>query len=138
MAWNRPKLTLRQILAWADAHKSRTGRWPQSNSGIVRDDLADNWRSVDNALRLGLRGLPWGSSRARLLDEKRGVRNKQNLPRLTVEGVLRWADAHHAGVGRWPSCKAGPVLGAPLENWRDVDMALREGLRGLPGGSSLA
>jgi hypothetical protein len=73
MGWNRPKLTLRQILAWADAHKARTGPWPQSNSGIVRDALADNWRAIDNALRLGLGGLPGGSSLARLLDEKRGV-----------------------------------------------------------------
>ena len=50
MGWNRPKLTLRQILAWADAHKARTGRWPQSNSGLVRDDLADNWRAQQREL----------------------------------------------------------------------------------------
>jgi hypothetical protein len=69
---------------------------------------------------------------------KRGVPNKQNLPRLTVEGVLRWAAAYHARWGRWPTCQAGPVLGAPFENWQGVDMALRQGLRGLPSGSSLA
>jgi hypothetical protein len=51
MGWHRPKLTLRQILAWAEAHKARTGRWPQSNSGLVRDALADNWRSIDSASR---------------------------------------------------------------------------------------
>jgi hypothetical protein len=72
MGWNRPKLTLRQILAWADAHQARTGRWPQSNSGPVRDGLADNWRSVENTLRLGLRGLPGGSSLAQLLEERQG------------------------------------------------------------------
>jgi hypothetical protein len=78
--------------------------------------VADNWRNIDNALRLGMRGLPGGSSLARLLDEKRGVRNKQNLPRLTVETVLHWADAYHALWGRWPTCQAGPVLAVPVEN----------------------
>jgi hypothetical protein len=44
-------------------------------SGVIKDDLAETWRRVDNGLRYGLRGLPGGSSLARLLDEKRGVRN---------------------------------------------------------------
>src|SRR5205823_3864337 len=26
--WSRPDLTIEQILAWADAHHQRTGRWP--------------------------------------------------------------------------------------------------------------
>jgi hypothetical protein len=47
------------------------------------------------ALRLGLRGLPGGSSLARLLDEQRRVRNVKNLPPLTEEQILAWADEHH-------------------------------------------
>jgi hypothetical protein len=138
VAWNRPKLTLTQILAWADQHHSRLGSWPHAYAGRVFGKLNDNWRSIDNALRLGLRGLPGGSSLARLLDEKRGVPNKQNLPRLTHANILRWAVALHQGTGRWPRVKSCPVAEAPCEDWKDIDMALRMGLRGLPGGDTLA
>ena len=31
----------------------------------------------------------------------------------------------------------GPIPEVPGEQWRNVDAALREGFRGLPGGSSL-
>jgi hypothetical protein len=96
---------------------------------------------VDNALRLGLRGLPGGPSLARLLSHERGVRgvhNPSDLPRLTAEQVLAWADDHHGRAGSWPTAACGPVAGAPEENWRNIDTALRLGLRGLPAGSSLA
>jgi hypothetical protein len=33
-AWNG-KLTESQVLAWADAHHGRTGRWPRQRSGAV-------------------------------------------------------------------------------------------------------
>ncbi|HEV3079306.1 MAG TPA: hypothetical protein VGY66_05980 [Gemmataceae bacterium] len=46
--------------------------------------------------------------------------------------------SHHQRTGRWPSAKSGPILEAPAENWSKVDAALRDGLRGLPGGSTLA
>src|SRR5260370_32307104 len=57
--------------------------------------------------------------------------------RLTVAGVLRLADAHHARTGDWPRITSGPVEGLPGVSWRQVDMALRRGRGGLPGGSSL-
>jgi hypothetical protein len=59
-------------------------------------------------------------------------------PTLTVAVILVWADAHHGRIGRWPSCESGPVHGAQGETWGRLDAALREGARGLPGGSSLA
>jgi hypothetical protein len=59
-------------------------------------------------------------------------------PDLSVTQILAWADAHHACTGAWPRHDSGPILEGPLgENWRKVDNALRYGLRGLPGGSSL-
>ena len=64
---------------------------------------------MDTALRLGLRGLAPGSSLARLLGERRGVRNRKRLPPLTEEQVLAWADAHHEGTGRWPNRDDGPI-----------------------------
>jgi hypothetical protein len=134
----RTKLTTAEILAWADAYHERTGEWPIIRSGLIPEALGENWRRVDNALRYGLRGLPGGSSLARLLDECRGVRNVQNLAPLTEPQVLLWADAHHRRTGDWPNDDSGPIADAPGEVWRNVDMALREGHRGFPGGSSLA
>ena len=64
----KPPLTVPMILGWIDAHKKRTGALPHMHAGPVRDGyLGDNWRKIDNALRYGLRGLPGGSSLARLL-----------------------------------------------------------------------
>lgn len=72
--WSR--LTLEQILAWADAHWERMGEWPSVNSGAVRGVVGYTWQAIDKALRQGFRGLPSGSSLAKLLDEQRGPRPK--------------------------------------------------------------
>jgi hypothetical protein len=132
-----PVLTLEQILSWADAHHERTGTWPKRTSGPIADASGETWAAVEAALEAGNRGLPGGSSLAQLLQERRGVRNRARLPRLTTKKILAWADAHHRRTGQWPSCESGPVLDAPGETWKAVQMALVQGLRGLRGGSSL-
>ena len=78
------------------------------------------------------------STQAKLLAEKRGVRNVQNIPNLKIEQILKWADAHHRKTGRCPNQLSGDVINASGEKWRNIDAALRQGRRGLPGGSSLA
>lgn len=132
-----PQLSVAQILAWADAFRARAGQWPLNSFGRIPGALGETWRRVDSALRLGLRGLPGGSSLAQLLHEQRGVRNLGALPRLTEEQILAWADAHHRRTGRWPNLDAGPVVEAPGETWKAIDSAMRLGARGFPGGSSL-
>jgi pyrroloquinoline quinone (PQQ) biosynthesis protein C len=134
-----PCLTVEQILAWADDHHQRTGNWPTPNSGpIAGADQGQTWLSVHSALHRGLRGLPGGASLPQLLARKRGVRNIKDLPSLTVEQILAWADDHHQRTGQWPSRRSGPVLGADQgQTWESVHQALRAGLRGLTGGSSL-
>ncbi len=134
----RPVLTVEQILAWADAHRETTGEWPIEDSGAVCSAPDENWNAISGALLRGGRGLPGGSSLARLLAEHRGARNPQDLPVLTSEQILVWADAHREATGRWPSSLSGPVADGSAETWSRVNMALWHGLRGLPGGSSLA
>jgi hypothetical protein len=56
---------------------------------------------------------------------------------LTVEVILAWADAFHTEAGGWPTQGSGAIPGT-RETWGGVDGALRRGLRGLPGGASLA
>jgi hypothetical protein len=131
-------LTVAQILANADAHRARTGEWPGPFSGVVRDNPNEKCRNLDNALRYGLRGLEGGSSFAQLLVAERGVRNIQDLPPLTQQQILAWAEAHHTRTGAWPTENSGPIHGAPGEVWGHVNQALRDGKRGLAGGDTLA
>ncbi len=56
-----------RILSWTDAHHARTGRWPNYDSGPIMDAPGETWAAVQMALTLGRRGLPGGSSQARLL-----------------------------------------------------------------------
>jgi hypothetical protein len=134
----RKPLDVRQILAWADAHYARTGQYPDTTCGWLVDAPGENWFYIDCNLRGGARGLPSDWSLAQLMDELRGKRNFQNLPPHTIEQILAWADAHYVRSGEWPRYRSGPIFNAPGENWQAVDMALRAGIRGLRGGSSLS
>src|SRR5262249_12299058 len=63
-----PTLTIPEILAWADAHREATGRWPSRNSGPIRDaPYPETWLAVDVGLSQAHRGLPGGVSLSRLL-----------------------------------------------------------------------
>jgi len=135
-AGHKQRLTVKRILAWADKYHARNARWPIQHSGVLPNVPDMNWRKIDAALRLGLRGLPGGSSLSRTLNQHRGVRNRKAA--LTLGNILAWADAHHRRTGAWPKTKSGPVREAPLENWSAINSALGQGTRGLSGGSSLA
>jgi hypothetical protein len=133
-----PALSQKKVLAWCDAHFRRTGRWPNVNSGPVAEAPGERWDALDNALRVGRRGLPGGSSLRRLLARKRGLRHPLALPPLTEEQVLRWAAQHRQRTGAWPRSNTGPVAESPGETWAGLNYALAQGKRGLPGGTSLA
>ncbi len=131
------RLTLKQILQWADQHHKRTGEWPRIRSGAIPRVNWIDWMGVNRALYLGIRGLPGDSSLAKLLGQRRGVRNRADLGRLTFKQILQWVDAHHKRLGTWPHQHSGSIVGARGETWKRIDTALIVGVRGLPGGSSL-
>ena len=62
---------LSQILKWAEAHRLRTGQWPKVKSGEMYDILGEKWANIDAALSQGRRGLPGGSSLAKLIASQR-------------------------------------------------------------------
>ncbi len=134
---NRPELRQQEILKWADAFHSRTSRWPIRRAGPIPEAPGEHWSKVDFALKVGTRGLPGGSSLAQFLFRHRGARIRTHPPHLTIAQILRWADAHHNRTGMWPKAKCGPIADAPGETWMAVALALANGRRGLPGGSSL-
>ena len=59
----------REILEWARRYHRSTGRWPTHRSGPVHGTRELKWSSIEYALRLGGRGLPGGTTLARLLDK---------------------------------------------------------------------
>jgi hypothetical protein len=130
-------LTIKQVVAWARAHRRRTGNWPTARSGPVVERPAVSWRTIDHALQQGRCGGVRGSSLAQLLAQKLGIRTRAVIPRLNVDTILTWADAHRKRTGNWPYAHAGPIEGVPGETWKAIDSALRFGYRGLPGGESL-
>jgi hypothetical protein len=133
-----PRLTVATVLAWADAHRRCTSRWPHARSGPVAGVPGQTWGAVNRALARGGRGLPGGSSLARLLEERRGRRNQHHGPPLDAGQILRWADSHFRRTGRWPRASSGPIPDAPGESWSAVASARYAGHRGLLGGETLA
>jgi len=134
----KPPLSIGQILDWARAHFQRTGKWPSCGSGPVIDAPAENWSAIDLALARGVRGLPGGMTLSRLLCQRLGKENHALRRKLTIQQVLAWADAHWSRTGRWPKHGSGPIVDAPGEKWSAIDAALKNGVRGLPRGGSLA
>ena len=134
----KPPLSIPQILAWAVAHHERTGRWPGSQGDLVYETPALTWRAVNLALRSGTRGLPGGTTLARLLAERLEIRNSASRPRLTAPQILAWADAHYRRAGKWPNENSGRVYDAPFETWSGINADLHLGCRGLAGGTTLA
>lgn len=131
-----PRLTVKQILLWADTYHRRTGRWPTYQSGAIKGTRGETWHAIHNALVRGARGLRGRVTLADLLAKHRGYRNLRRLPQLSVEQVLAWARQYLARHGSWPTSKSGSIVGTS-ETWARIDDALHRGFRGLPKGLSL-
>src|SRR5258708_3426483 len=60
-------------------------------------------------------------------------------PTLSIDKILAWADAHHEATGLWPAQSSGRLRNSPFyDTWAAINSALCRGMRGLPGGFSLA
>jgi hypothetical protein len=130
---NLPPLTEDQLVAWAVAHRKRTGAWPTENSGPIEGMHGEDWGNINQALRVGDRGLPGGDTLACLMARRLDIRNRASIPRLTVRQILAGADVHHARTSQWPRHLSGEIDVAPGESWLAIDDALRQGHRGLKG-----
>src|SRR5262249_61464139 len=92
-----------QILTYADAYQEQTVHWPNRAAGPVAGTLDDTtWNGITLALQHGNRGLPGGSTLARLLAEQRQARTKSCLPQLTHKQILAWADTFYRQHQTWP------------------------------------
>ncbi|HWL93970.1 MAG TPA: hypothetical protein VNT79_10585 [Phycisphaerae bacterium] len=135
----KPILTHEKILAWAVAHHRRTGKWPTSKSGRVKESPAETWDSIRTSMRDGHRGLPAGITLAALFNSVRGdAGDLDRKGKLSVESIKLWARAQHRRHGKWPDKYSGAVPDARGETWFGIEEAIRLGKRGLPKGRSLS
>ena len=134
---NVTELTEEDILTWAEDHRVRTGTWPKYQDGNIATAPRETWHAIDSALWKGSRGLRGGDSLAKLLARCRGVRNKSDLPALTIAQIREWIDLYRRRAEMYPTKDSGPIPEAPGETWSGVNAALIAGTRGLPGGDSL-
>lgn len=132
-----PRLSIHQILEWADAFYERTGDWPTADSGPVEPNSTETWSKVDHSLKAACRGLKQRQSLFKVLARHRKLYQHARKPRLTIDEILRWADAHHERTGQWPRNRSGSIPGSNGETWYKVEGALKDGRRGLPGGMTL-
>lgn len=68
------RLTIPQILRWADRYRRTHERWPAKLSGMIPNSDGETWTAVAMVLRKGLRGLPGGNSLRKLLVLERGAK----------------------------------------------------------------
>lgn len=132
-----PPLTIERILALADAYRARTGQWPSANSRAPSERGGPQWVSINSGLSVGRYGAAAPTSLTVLLETRRGRPNAHRRLRPTIDQILRWARNHRARTGTWPVAKSGAIAEVPELSWNEVDTALRHGMRGFPGGSSL-
>lgn len=140
---DKPKLTEQKILSWCVEYHERTGKWPaKSNTNLVPGQPSETWRRLDEALENGSRGLPGGTSLAKLLDRHGKKSNKSNMPKLTEKKILSLCIRHHELTGEWPVQKsknpAFRCVPGKSDTWESIDKILIKGNRGLPGNDSLA
>jgi hypothetical protein len=69
-------------------------RWPLDRRTAARlHSPTETWCAVDDALKRGGRGLPGGSSLAKLLAHHRGRWHSLVQPPLSIDTILKGADA---------------------------------------------
>lgn len=137
----RPDLTVEIIEEGVRRFHAEHGKAPTQLSGDATAYVGckTSWKSIDSRLRVGSCGFPGGDSlmeTATRLGLRNGRGYKPSLSYAKIENAVR----HYIQrTGRTPHNKCGDAtedFGHP-ETWSAIEGALQQGLRGLPGGSTL-
>ena len=135
---NLPSLSVSIVREMVKEWKKQKGEFPRSDSGEIPGSNGETWGSIDSALYNGCRGLPGGSSLPRFLAEHFGVRNRANLPQITIAMLKRQIEEYREREGSWPVKTSGEIPDSGGDTWSVINRALKKGIRGLPGGTCLA
>jgi hypothetical protein len=131
-------ITREQVLAAIAAHHGAAGSYPDRSSPGEVPGIGGAWGSLNNRLRKGLLG-----ESLSLADLAREARQQRGDPAPGARPPLTTADVHAAIVDHRRERGAPPTrqtrnLSALGIGWGALDNLLKNGGRGLPGGSSLA
>lgn len=141
-----PVLSAKLILDWVKQYIDVHGKKPHRTSGVIEPVSEEHkgitWTIVNTALEVGTRGLPGGSSLAKLIDNKMGIANPMNLPPLSEKLIVNWVAQFIDIHKEKPLRSSGVIEFASGEHkgitWFAVDSALKRGKRGISEKSSLA
>jgi hypothetical protein len=125
-------ITEDMIAELVSAYQTEHGKFP-----TVR--ATSEWCALDGVLRQGGRGLPGGSSLAKLMADRFGYVYWGNKMPLSDEFILDMVDQFKNEHGKFPGQYSGLVAGGfPGDDWGGYNASLRDGGRGLHGGTTLA
>ncbi len=141
-----PPFSKQQVLDWIIKYKEKNDKYPTQTDGIIEfaegEYEGETWSSVDSALRKERRGFSGGSSLATLVTEEFNIKNHMKLPNLTTTLIIEWATQYFSIHDKKPTRYSGIIEFVSKEyegiTWAIVNKALEHGVRGFPGGSSLA
>ena len=141
-----PPLPKELIISWVEKFIEKYGRKPTKIDRVVefadREHNGITWGAIDMVLWRGDRGFVKGSSLAGLIQEALKIRSQGDLVPLTIDIITSWISKHIERYQEPPKVNSGLVEfsteGHEGIKWSNVQAALFSGLRGLPGGSSLA
>jgi len=134
-----PDLTEEVIAkAMKDYHEEH-GKYPWVKSGDAKKyfGFKITWKAIEQCLKKGNRGLPGGSSLAKL--RKEHITGKETP--LTEDLIVKALKNYHEDHAKYPVFYKGEdalkYIGFKIK-WSAIDACLRLGHRGLSGGSTLA
>jgi hypothetical protein len=104
-------------------------RWPDRHDGAI-PTLEGSWLAIDEALRVGVRGLPGGSSLAKERVALTGARRRQSLTEENVKAAIL---AHHRATGAWPNDSTKGVIPGVGYTWSYVRAFIRNSGHGFHG-----
>jgi hypothetical protein len=132
----KPKLTLAMVHEAIRAFYREHGRRPTTLKDERPCRLGLAWRTLNNAIKLGQRGLPGGTTLLEECEVALGPAAFGVKPTLTIEAVHEAIRAFYREHGERPMTKTQLPCGLGIA-WSTLQNCLAHGERGLPGGSSL-
>jgi hypothetical protein len=143
---NLPPLTEKIICDWVGKFIEKNKRKPTKSDGIIEfannEYKGETWKTINFSLLRGTRGLRGGSSLAKLIQQKFGIRDYCNPPKLSLEMIREWIQKYIIKHNTKPTAKSGIVEFAEDEykgiTWAAIADAMSNGRRGLTGKLSLA
>src|SRR5262249_8361084 len=123
----------------SQAHRQRGTLVPGTEPWTAEEDEAVRTMTPADAVEATGRPLTavWARRRVLGLPDGRSARPVRGEP-LSDAQILGWARIFREAKGKWPSADSPPEHLPEGESWKRLDVSLRRGQRGLPGGSSLS